>query len=99
MPRVDLAEAAVEDMDRILEYVRGESPAAADRLCSCPLERIESLSEFPDRCPIAPESDQWGLTVRSLLVFSYRVLYVVRSDRVSVLRVVHGHRRRLHSLH
>jgi plasmid stabilization system protein ParE len=73
-------------------YVYQDSPTIAldveERLYSA----IESLAHFPDRGTIAAESEEWGYTIRVLIVFRYRVLYVVRQSDVFVLRVVHGSR-------
>lgn len=82
--------AAVEDLEEILDYVRRQSPQGAERLGESILESIALLPFFPAKCPVAPESDVWRHEVRTLVVFNHRVLYTVRPDRISVLRIVHG---------
>lgn len=87
---VEMMPAAVEDLEEILDYVRAQSPQGAERLGESILESIALLPFFPAKCPLASESSVWGCQVRTLIVFNHRVLYTVRTDRISVLRIVHG---------
>jgi plasmid stabilization system protein ParE len=45
------------------------------------------LSVFPESCPIAPESQDLGLTIRQLVIDRYRVLFIVEKDTVEILYV------------
>lgn len=85
--------AARSDVESLVEYVRRESPVRADELEDRLYEAMGSLSEFPERCSEATESITWGYTIRVLLVFRFRILFVVRTTEVSILRIVHGHMR------
>jgi len=44
---------------------------------------------------VAPESAALGVEVRHLVVGSYRVLFVIRQDTVTVLHIRHAARRRV----
>ena len=92
MLRVTLTQHAQRDLDAIVEYIRMDSPHAADALEDDFLDAIVSLREFPDRCGYAIESTRWGYPIRTMLVHAYRVLYTVRDADVTV-RIVHGHQR------
>jgi len=87
---VQVMPAALEDLDKVLEFVREQSPQGAERFADAFFDSLALLADFPERCAIAPESEEWGYVVRSLLVFSHRVLYTVGKNKVSVLRIVHG---------
>lgn len=87
--RVVRSPAADEDLIGIWGHIARESRHAADRVYDRIVERIFDLAEFPDLGPIRPEI---AADVRSLTVMSYILLYRVESDRVEIVRVVHGAR-------
>ena len=82
--------AARDDIDAIIGFVASQSPINAEMLAERFLDDISSLADFPERCPLALESDRWGYPVRSMLVFRYRLLFTIVGTRVHILRVVHG---------
>lgn len=45
------------------------------------------LKQFPESCPIAPESEDLGRELRQLVIDRYRVIFVVRNDVVTILYV------------
>jgi plasmid stabilization system protein ParE len=56
---------------------------------------VQSLERFPSRCPIAPEAEELGQSLRQLLVGKakrYRVMFVVEGETVYVLYVRHTSR-------
>jgi toxin ParE1/3/4 len=80
------------DVRAIAEYIALESPSNAADFVGWLEDEVMSLEDYPRRCPVARESDLWGLEVRVLLVGAYRVLYTVRRSVVYVIRVRHGAR-------
>jgi plasmid stabilization system protein ParE len=52
-------------------------------------EAIESLGNFPARCPLAPESRKFGVEIRHLIFDKYRILFIIDDETVYVLRVRH----------
>ena len=58
-----------------------------------------SLDEFPERCPLAPESPVFPFEVRQLLYghppHEYRILFTIEAKTVYVLHVRHGRRQPL----
>jgi plasmid stabilization system protein ParE len=89
--RVIIVPAAEEDLRAIIAYVRADSLQQAINLAETFAEAVQSLAIFPNRGGVAPESESWGLQVRTLVVFRYCVLYTVNSKGVFILRIVHGH--------
>lgn len=87
---VRVTQAAYADLDAIIGYISWDSPLNAERVGDRLFEAMESLARFPERSPLAAEADSWGGPVRVMLVYRYRVLYLLRSDEVIVLRVLHG---------
>ena len=54
--------------------------------------KIETLSEMPQRCRLAPESDRFDVDIHQLFVgvaghLTHRVLFTIREDTVFVLTV------------
>ena len=47
----------------------------------------KQLTSLPLACPLAPESEQLGVSIRHLIVARYRVLFTVRGRTVTILHV------------
>ena len=47
----------------------------------------KQLTSLPLACPLAPESDEIGVSIRHLIVGRYRVLFTVRGSTVTILHV------------
>jgi plasmid stabilization system protein ParE len=45
------------------------------------------LKQFPESCPIAPESKEFGITLRQLVIDRYRVIFTIQEDTVKILYV------------
>jgi toxin ParE1/3/4 len=95
MHTVHITHRARGDIDAALAYIAADSPMNAAMLNDKFFDAMKSLAHFPERCPLALESEHWERPVRSMLVHRYRVLFEVIESRVIVLRVVHGMRRPL----
>jgi hypothetical protein len=54
-------------------------------------EAVTSLSKFPERCPISPESEAFDVVVRQLIhgkkPSTYRILFSIQEEKVYILRV------------
>ena len=50
-------------------------------------QAIRKLTLLPLACPLAPESEQLGASIRHLIVGRYRVLFTVRGRTVTILHV------------
>ena len=97
--RVEPTERAKRDLDAILEWLLSQDAGEAGlRWFRRMGEAILSLSEFPQRCPVAPETAEFSFEVRHLICgrkpHQYRILFTVQNDVVIVLHVRHGRRRR-----
>ena len=64
---VKLTAPAEDDAYRAFEYIREQSPDAAERWLIGLFQAIFSLREIPRRCPIIPEAKMVGREVRHLL--------------------------------
>jgi plasmid stabilization system protein ParE len=98
--RVELSHRAQTDIAAIYDWLRWQQAGSAGEHWFVALrEAIGSLSEFPLRCRVAPESRDSPVEVRQLLYgrkpHVYRILFAVDGDLVQVLHVRHARRRPL----
>ena len=93
---VKIQPAALEDAQEYVVFMCDErhEPFAAARWYDRLTEAILSLGEMPARCPIIPEQDSFGISLRHLIFYSHRIIFSINeADRtVHVLRVYHGAR-------
>jgi plasmid stabilization system protein ParE len=98
--RVETTASAEQEADEFLTgYYRSmpETPASGWFLAM--QDAIASLAEFPERCPLAPESAVFPFEVRHLLYghppHVYRILFTIENKTVYVLHIRHGRRQPL----
>ncbi len=94
---VVVSRPAKEDLRRIHRWIRQSAPLAADRWLEEIKASIKSLSRNPERCAVAPESDTFEMPIRQLFYGSgnrgtYRILFTVTKEFVSIIHVRHGSR-------
>jgi toxin ParE1/3/4 len=97
--RVRLSSLAKADLDAALDYIHSHSPERARRWLDGLENAISSLKTLPQRCPVIPEADELGITMRHLLYGQraalFRIVFYIEEDEVFVLRIWHGSRHRL----
>jgi plasmid stabilization system protein ParE len=84
-----LAEAE-HDIENAYLYIKEDSPQNALNWYRDVYDKIQSLSAFPLRCPLAPENDFFPEDIRHLIIDNYRILYTTTEDTVYVLHARHG---------
>ena len=72
--KVVVEKEAEEDMKNAAQWIAQYSPDKATLWYFDATEAIESLENFPTRCPLAPESDKFGVEIRHLIFGKYRIL-------------------------
>jgi toxin ParE1/3/4 len=84
------SEQALDDIDAIAEYINRDSPFYAQRVAEEILELAISIAEQPLIGRIVPElKDE---SVRERFIYSYRVIYEIRSSQIEIIAVIHGRR-------
>ena len=86
---------AKADLRDIYRYIRERAPRAATQWSVSARASIKTLSHFPERCPLAPESAHFEVPIRQMLLGTgnrgtYRVLFVIMDKSVRILHVRHG---------
>ena len=90
--QVTLAPSARRDLRDIVRYVSLDSPDRAVTFGRFLVSNTKRLANFPEMGRIVPELDD--LSIREIVVRSYRVIYRVDHDNhwVEVVRFWHGAR-------
>ena len=84
------AYAAEEDLDSAAEYIHKDSPVYAASFVDRALSAGRSLDKFAERGRIVPELNEDN--IREIFVYSYRLIYRIEDNQISVLALIHGHR-------
>lgn len=86
--RVVWTEEAQAHLDGIYQYIARDAPLYAKQTVDKFTRRSEQLVHHPRSGRPVPEYEDKDL--RELIVFPYRLVYRVRSDRLDVIAVFHG---------
>ncbi|MEP7309352.1 MAG: type II toxin-antitoxin system RelE/ParE family toxin [Acidobacteriota bacterium] len=92
--KVEITALADADLQAIYQHIQDDSPARAAEWHRGFLQAARALEQFPQRCPLAPESGA-ELEIRQLVYGRYRVLFTITLDTVYILHIRHGARQRL----
>jgi plasmid stabilization system protein ParE len=84
-----------EEIEAIYLFIAAQAPAPAISWYNGCLDSIKSLADFPERCPLAPESRIFHRDIRHLLYGNYRIIVTIHAGAVHVLHVRHAARRAL----
>ena len=83
---------AWEDLAATADYIARDSESYAATFVQEVKDAAGSLTEFAERGQVVPEfADE---TIRELLIRPYRLVYKITDDKVFVLTLIHGARRR-----
>jgi|SRR5688500_1942644 len=83
---------AKESLKAVILYVKEESPTAAKKVRSEILKLTASLKKMPERFSTEPYLEHKGNEYRSVVKWSYKILYRVNENEVRILEIVHTSR-------
>lgn len=89
---VEWTDIAKQHLQRIYDHIESQSELYAQRMVNKLVLRADGLGDFPEMGREVPEYDDPN--VRELLVSPYRIIYVVRKERVDIIGVIHTARNR-----
>ena len=87
---IEWTDPALDDMDNIREYISKDSTFYAKQFIERIFSYVENLSAQPKLGRIVPEEDRND--IRELIYRDYRIIYLLTSDCIKVLSVIHGTR-------
>lgn len=90
--KVKIFPAAQNDMRDIVAYINTLSPDAAIKYYDLIIEKVETLTTMPERCPLAKDVQLRLRGYRTLFVKNYIIFYVVNSNTVEVRRILYARR-------
>ena len=90
--RVEITQSAEDDLEEIWSYIAEDSPETASGFVLNLEEKVQTLEQFPQRCPLIPENEFLGRRYRHLILDRYRVIFRLSKEIVFVLRIIHGSR-------
>lgn len=97
--QVEVTDAAKTQVRQAYFWHKQNLPALADSWLDGLLKAVDTLKQFPNRCQIAPEHDEFQEEARQLLYGKrnniYRILLMVQNKTVYVLHVRHHAQARL----
>lgn len=83
---------AYDDLNSIVDWIAGDSPANAAIFIEAVDQRIGNLKVYPFMGHIPRDDKLKNAGYRVLVLESYLVFYVVRGKTVEIHRIVHGSR-------
>jgi len=87
------SEAAAEDLNAIIEYIRADNPSVAKESLGKIQSKTAALRSFPQRGRIVPELKAHGiLQYRELVISPWRVIYRISETRGYILSVIDSRR-------
>ncbi len=84
---VDWTDVAKQHLQRIYDHIEPQSELYAQRMIDKLVLRADGLGDFPEMGREVPEYEDPN--VRELLVSPYRIIYVVRKNRIDIIGVIH----------
>ena len=81
---------AVADVEAIASYIARDSAAYAQAVVEKILETARQVRVFPFLGRMVPELAQD--TIRERFVYSYRLIYRIQNDTITIAAVIHGRR-------
>lgn len=81
---------ALEDIESIANYIEKDSPVYAKAVVNKFFEKVKILQEHPELGRKVPEMN--SETIREIFVYSYRLIYSIEDETITVIAVVHGKR-------
>ena len=92
--RVVVTQKAKDDLQHYFEVAGKHAPDTAARWLDGFEEALQTLSEAPDRCPLAPENELVDQTIYQFFYGKrrgrYRVVFTIQDDQVLILHVRRG---------
>ena len=88
--KVEFTYQAESEANAAYRWIANDAPSNALNWFEGLIQAIETLGSMPERCAIAPESEDIGQEIRHLIYGKYRVLFSIEDQTVFVLHIRHG---------
>jgi toxin ParE1/3/4 len=88
--RIQWTDIAIDDLKEVRDYIARDSKHYASAFVRKARDAARSLNQFAERGRHVPEFDRPD--IRELIIGSYRLIYLLTSDRAQILAFIHGAR-------
>jgi len=78
---------AIKRLSEIAKFIAMDNPLTAERWVDKIFDKVEKLSDFPERGRVVPELN--NKIIREIIIGNYRVIYKMETNEISVLTVRH----------
>jgi plasmid stabilization system protein ParE len=89
---VSFSKKAEEDLEEIWSFIAVDNPDNATKFVLNLEKQVETLSRFPERCPLIPENAVLRGKYRHLIYGDYRSIFRVKGKTVYIIRIVNSAR-------
>lgn len=89
--KIHWSEIAEADLDDIYDYIARDVPYYAELFVDKLIEATDRLEDHPRMGRRVPEADDRD-DVRELIVQGYRIIYLLQTEQLQILTVLHGSR-------
>jgi toxin ParE1/3/4 len=90
--QVKITHTAEIDLKEIWDFISKDSLREAEKFVTRIENQIDTLEQYPERCPVIPENEVLGTGYRHILFGDYRTIFRISKKAVIVLRIIHGSR-------
>ncbi|MFO7884950.1 MAG: type II toxin-antitoxin system RelE/ParE family toxin [Desulfobacteraceae bacterium] len=77
-------------MKKIHAFIAEDSKFYAKKVSQDIIAATETLNQFPEIGRMVPELEEPN--IRELIVYSYRLVYEIKSKNIDILTIIHGKR-------
>ena len=88
--KVEFTYQAESEANDAYRWIAKDAPGNAFNWLEGLIQASETLGSMPERCAVAPESEDVGQEIRHLIYGKYRVLFSIEDQTVFVLHIRHG---------
>ncbi len=89
--KVNWTEPALEDLEAIQAYIAKDSNFYARQFIERIFDAVTKLETFPVIGRRVPEAEE-RVDVRELIFQGYRIIYLIQSESIYIIAVIHGSR-------
>lgn len=90
--KVLITKHAEDDIESIWQYIAIDSVDRASEFIAQIEQKLNTLHNFPKRCPIIAESELLAVEYRHMVIGNYRIILRIEGETVFIMRVVHSAR-------
>ncbi|MFH1321241.1 MAG: type II toxin-antitoxin system RelE/ParE family toxin [Bacteroidota bacterium] len=91
--QVIISNKARESLKTIVDYIKEDSPSAAEKVKKTLIKEAKSLSKFPERYSKEEQLIDKPGNYRSFVKWHYKLVYKVEQKEVQILNIVHTSRK------